>query len=152
MPYRPTWDSHLVVNPVMKAGDLLIFTEVRSHDALASSRPTALTVAAVQALVHGTRAWASGEPRRSLLFKYNNGYSTWSDPAALDGLRELATTPLQQALLRPPGVQDSQAEGQMRLPLPELEDAGRWGDAGWLVGIGPRGGTKEEPALPVAKL
>ena len=131
MPYRPTWDSHLVVNPVMKAGDLLIFTE---------------------ALVHGTRAWASDEPRRSLLFKYNNGYSTWSDPAALDGLRELATTPLQQALLRPPGVQGSQEEGGMRLPLPELEDAGRWGDAGWLVGIGPRGGTKEEPALPVAKL
>ena len=134
----------------MKAGDLLIFTEVRSTDALASSR---LTVSLRrQALVHGTRAWASAEPRRSLLFKYNNGYSTWSDPAALDGLRELATTPLQQALLRPPGVQGSQEEGGMRLPLPELEDAGRWGDAGWLVGIGPRGGTKEEPALPVAKL
>lgn len=35
VPYRPTWDSHLVVNPSMKAGDLLIFTEV---SAAAASR------------------------------------------------------------------------------------------------------------------
>lgn len=26
VPYRPTFDSHLVHNPTMKAGDLLIFT------------------------------------------------------------------------------------------------------------------------------
>lgn len=30
LPYRPTFDSHLVLNPTMKAGDMLIFTCVRS--------------------------------------------------------------------------------------------------------------------------
>ena len=57
-----------------------------------------------QALVHGTRNWTSPNPRRSLLFKYNNGYATWGDPANLGSLRDIAATPLQEALLRPPMV------------------------------------------------
>jgi len=33
LPYRPTFDSHLVLNPTMKAGDMLIFTCVQ-HQSL----------------------------------------------------------------------------------------------------------------------
>jgi hypothetical protein len=87
--------------------------------------------ASEQALVHGTRNWNSSKPRRSLLYKYNNGYATWSDPASLEPMRKLASTPIQHALLRPPKVQD-------REPLPGLKDPGMWGDAGRAVGIGPR--------------
>lgn len=81
--YHPAVDSHLVVNPSLHAGDMLIFTE---------------------ALVHGTRRWTSEHRRRSLLYKYSPGYSTWGDPERLARFRDLATNDLQRALLRPPGV------------------------------------------------
>lgn len=81
--YKPAVDSHLVVNPSLKAGDMLIFTE---------------------ALVHGTRNWVSKGRRRSLLYKYSPGYSTWGRPEQLDSIRALATTDLQHAILRPPYV------------------------------------------------
>ena len=58
-PFKPAPDSHLVVQPSLKAGDMLIFTE---------------------ALVHGTRKWVSPKRRRSLLYKYSPGYSTWAEP------------------------------------------------------------------------
>ena len=95
--YKPPVDSHLVVNPSLKAGDMLIFTE---------------------ALVHGTRRWTSPRRRRSLLYKYSPGYSSWARPDSLDRYLPLATTDLQRDLLRPPYV------GQ-RSPLafPEVADA-----------------------------
>jgi ectoine hydroxylase-related dioxygenase (phytanoyl-CoA dioxygenase family) len=82
-PFYPNVDSHLVVNPNPKAGDMLIFTE---------------------ALVHGTRKWRSENLRRSLLYKYSPGYSTWGNPQNLERLLPLATTDVQRSLLRPPGV------------------------------------------------
>ena len=57
MHYKPPVDSPLVVNPSLRAGDMLIFTE---------------------ALVHGTTTWTSSKQRRSLLYKYSPGHSTWS--------------------------------------------------------------------------
>lgn len=81
--YKPPVDSHLVVNPSLKAGDMLIFTE---------------------ALVHGTRQWTSGGRRRSLLYKYSPGYSTWGPAEGLEPLRALASNDLQRDLLRPPYV------------------------------------------------
>lgn len=81
--YRPPVDSHLVVNPSLRAGDMLIFTE---------------------ALVHGTRLWKSDHRRRSLLYKYSPGHSTWAEADSLAPYRNLATTDLQRDLLRPPSV------------------------------------------------
>ena len=81
--YKPEVDSHLVVNPSLRAGDMLIFTE---------------------ALVHGTRRWASTQTRRSLLYKYSPGYSSWSSPSINDKYLDLATNDLQRDLLRPPFV------------------------------------------------
>ena len=81
--YKPEVYSHLVVNPSLKAGDMLIFTE---------------------SLVHGTRKWVSDRRRRSLLYKYSPGYSTWGDATKLQQYEALATTPLQRDLLRPPFV------------------------------------------------
>ena len=59
--YKPPVDSHLVVNPSLKAGDMLIFTE---------------------ALVHGTVSWKStaGDAR----------YSTSTPPATRAGLSPTA--------------------------------------------------------------
>ena len=81
--YKPPVHSHLVVNPALKAGDMLIFTE---------------------ALVHGTIRWQSRQRRRSLLYKYSPGYSTWGDPQNLKRYEAMATSPIQRDLLRPPGV------------------------------------------------
>ena len=81
--YKPPVDSHLVVNPAFRAGDMLIFTE---------------------ALVHGTRRWRSPRRRRSLLYKYSPGYSSWSPPQANDKYLDLATDDLQRDLLRHPFV------------------------------------------------
>ena len=94
--YMPGVDSHLVVNPTLAAGDMLVFTE---------------------ALVHGTRLWTAANRRRSLLFKYSPGYSCWGAAEALEPYRLLARNDLQRDLLRPPYV------GQ-RTPLdfPPVED------------------------------
>lgn len=91
-PFRPEHDSHLVINPSLKAGDMLIFTE---------------------ALVHGTRSWKSPNGRRSLLYKYSPGYSTWAEADACDQFQPLAKTELQKALLRRPSVGNRRA-----LPFP----------------------------------
>ena len=81
--YKPPLDSHLVVNPSFKAGDMLIFTE---------------------ALVHGTMSWKGAGRRRSLLYKYSPGYSTWGQPENLDKYLDLAQNDLQRDLLRHPYV------------------------------------------------
>ena len=81
--FKPDVDSPLVANPSLRAGDMLIFTE---------------------ALVHGTRRWRSPQRRRSLLYKYSPGYSSWSPPQANDKYLDLATDDLQRDLLRHPFV------------------------------------------------
>mgnify|MGYP001467084053 CR=1 FL=1 len=50
--------AHYVYQPVVEAGDCIIFTE---------------------ALVHGTQRWMADHERRALLFKYSPGHSSWSD-------------------------------------------------------------------------
>jgi ectoine hydroxylase-related dioxygenase (phytanoyl-CoA dioxygenase family) len=91
--YAPEVHSHLVVNPGLRAGDMLIFTE---------------------ALVHGTRRWRSERRRRSLLYKYSPGYSTWVDASWTRKVEHLAANDLQRALLRPPSV-----GGREKVPFPE---------------------------------
>ncbi|MBM3262162.1 MAG: phytanoyl-CoA dioxygenase family protein [candidate division Zixibacteria bacterium] len=82
--FLPPVDSHLVVNPSFRAGDMLIFTE---------------------ALIHGTTTWMSKKNRRrALLYKYSPGHSTWASLDHLEALRAKATTDLQRDLLRPPCV------------------------------------------------
>lgn len=49
--------AHYVRQVEAEAGDVIIFTE---------------------ALMHGTMAWTASHERRSLLFKYSPGHSTWS--------------------------------------------------------------------------
>ena len=93
--YKPDVYSHLVVNPTLQAGDMLIFTE---------------------ALVHGTRKWNGDCQRRSLLYKYAPGYSSWARPDSLDAYRKVATTDLQRDLLRPPYV-----GGRQPLDFPTVE-------------------------------
>ncbi len=92
--YHPGVHSPLVVNPSLKAGDMLIFTE---------------------ALVHGTRRWQSERRRRSLLYKYSPGYSAWGDPERMKALEPQAANALQRALLRPPCVGRRE-----KVPFPEL--------------------------------
>ncbi len=82
-PYRPPVDSPLVVNPVVRAGDMIVFTE---------------------ALIHGTRQWRSDRRRRALVYKYAPGYMVQSPYENLAPYRELATTSLQRELLSPPGT------------------------------------------------
>ena len=81
--YKPPVDSHLVVNPSLRAGDMLIFTG---------------------ALVHGTDVWRSGNRRRSLLYKYSPGHSAWSEAASLEKYLPCARSDLQKDILRPPSV------------------------------------------------
>jgi ectoine hydroxylase-related dioxygenase (phytanoyl-CoA dioxygenase family) len=81
--YKPPLDSPLVTNPALKAGDMLIFTE---------------------ALVHGTLRWKSTRRRRSLLYKYSPGYSTWAKAENLETYMDMAQSDLQRDLLRPPYV------------------------------------------------
>ena len=50
-------DADYIVQPPVDAGDLIIFTE---------------------ALVHGTRAWTADHERRSVLYKYSPGHSSWN--------------------------------------------------------------------------
>ena len=81
LPERP--DGRLTMEVPLAAGDLVVFTE---------------------ALTHGTLAWRGPEVRRTLLYKYSPGSSTWAEdqrwPAAL--LEQL--TERQRLLLQPPSV------------------------------------------------
>lgn len=80
-PSRTLWTQ-----PVMQAGDLLIFTE---------------------ALVHGNVAWRNSEEgRRILYYKYAPGYLCWRPYEHLKPYAAIAKTPIQQDLLRPPYVAD----------------------------------------------
>ena len=70
--------AHYVRQPVVKAGDALIFTE---------------------ATIHGTLPWRAEHERRALLFKYSPGHSSW----ALDYYDDVdVLTEQQQRLMAPP--------------------------------------------------
>tara|TARA_A100001037_G_scaffold304080_1_gene339794 strand:+ start:39 stop:809 length:771 start_codon:yes stop_codon:yes gene_type:complete len=75
-------DAHYVRQPVVDAGDVLIFTE---------------------ALVHGTTQWTADHQRRAYLYKYAPGHSSWAnsyyEPEAYEGL-----TDQQQRIMAVPSV------------------------------------------------
>ena len=91
--FKPAVESHFVVNPTFEAGDMLIFTE---------------------ALIHGTNTWTSADKRRSLLYKYSPGHSTWAIPENWEKLQALAANDLQRDLLRAPSI-----EGRTPVEIPE---------------------------------
>lgn len=75
---------HYVVQPLLEAGDAVIFTE---------------------ALIHGTAPWTANHERRALLYKYSPGHSAWMheyyDVNEYRGLTEQ-----QKRILAPPSVGD----------------------------------------------
>lgn len=74
--------AHYVVQPAVKAGDALFFTE---------------------ALVHGTAPWTAAHQRRSLLFKYSPGHSAWS-PRYPDAADYGELSERQRRMLLPPSI------------------------------------------------
>lgn len=79
-----THNAWWVQQPVVEAGDLLIFTE---------------------ALVHGTRPWRNTEHRRrNLYYKYTPGHLCWRDHNEIKKYACLARTDLERDLMRPPTV------------------------------------------------
>ncbi|HAG84813.1 MAG TPA: hypothetical protein DCL61_27610 [Cyanobacteria bacterium UBA12227] len=83
--YMPRPDYHLVVNPTLKAGDVLIFTE---------------------ALVHGSRPWKAEQRRRVLIYSYAPGCLAWMDDEWCEPYRMLAANDIQKSLLRSPHVNE----------------------------------------------
>jgi hypothetical protein len=83
MPGHITMDHELVIDVPMDAGDVVIFSE---------------------ALIHATRPWRSTEQRRTLLYKYSPGSSSWESrpPCRAETLDSL--TPQQRRLCQPPSV------------------------------------------------
>jgi hypothetical protein len=81
--YYPDMNSHLVVQPTLKTGDMLIFTE---------------------ALVHGSKEWKAEHRRRVLIYSYAPGYFAWRNYDSMKSYLELANDDLQRDLLRPPYV------------------------------------------------
>ena len=78
--------AHYVVQPAAKAGDALFFTE---------------------ALIHGTMPWVAAHQRRTLLYKYSPGHSTWAKEFYnLDEYGEL--TEQQQRIMATPSMHDHQ--------------------------------------------
>jgi Phytanoyl-CoA dioxygenase (PhyH) len=81
--YCPQHDSHLVINPTMKSGDMLIFTE---------------------ALIHGSRQWTADRTRIALIYSYALGFVAWKSYDTIEPYLSLATNDIQRDLLRPPYV------------------------------------------------
>ena len=78
--YRPDY----VIQPELRAGDVLIFTE---------------------ALIHGTATWRSSQERRALLYKYSPPHSSWAKaPYNLQHYPD--ASPQQQRLMAPASVED----------------------------------------------
>ena len=74
--------AHYVRQPVVQAGDALIFTE---------------------ATIHGTLPWRAEHERRALLFKYSPGHSSW----ALDYYDDVdGLTEQQQRMMASPSAQN----------------------------------------------
>jgi phytanoyl-CoA dioxygenase PhyH len=78
-------NSHLVVNPSLKRGDALIFTE---------------------ALVHGSRQWKADHSRQALIYSYAPGCLAWKNYETIKPYLAMAGTEIQRQLLRPPYVGD----------------------------------------------
>jgi ectoine hydroxylase-related dioxygenase (phytanoyl-CoA dioxygenase family) len=74
--------AHYVRQVEVEAGDLIIFTE---------------------ALIHGTIEWTADHERRSLLFKYSPGHSSWSS-TYYDAADYPEATEQQQRMLAPPSI------------------------------------------------
>jgi hypothetical protein len=74
----------LVTEVSLAAGDVVVFTE---------------------ALTHGTLTWKAAHQRRTLLYKYSPGSSSWSnDHQPPPGLDLTTLTPRQRRLFQPPSV------------------------------------------------
>ncbi len=74
--------ANYVVQPEAGAGDLVIFTE---------------------SLVHGTHAWKGRHERRSLLYKFSPGHSSWSKNYP-DSAQYVDLTERQRRILLPPSI------------------------------------------------
>jgi ectoine hydroxylase-related dioxygenase (phytanoyl-CoA dioxygenase family) len=74
---------HLAVEVSLAAGDVVIFTE---------------------ALVHGTRPWRADHDRRTLLYKYSPGSSSWGKDETLPRKLAPMLTERQRLLFEPPYV------------------------------------------------
>jgi len=74
--------AHYVRQVEVEAGDVVIFTE---------------------ALVHGTVPWTASHERRSLLYKYSPGHSSWSS-SYYDADEYPDVTEQQRRLLTPPSI------------------------------------------------
>ncbi len=73
-----------LIQPPMRAGDVLIFTE---------------------ALTHGTMPWTSAHERRALLYKFSPGHQSWGRPyPALDATSDETMDETLRLLLEPPYV------------------------------------------------
>ena len=78
--YRPDY----VIQPELRAGDVLLFTE---------------------ALIHGTATWRGSQERRALLYKYSPPHSSWAKvPYNLQHYPN--ASPQQQRLMVPASVED----------------------------------------------
>ena len=78
--HRPAY----VIQPELRAGDVLIFTE---------------------ALIHGTAGWQGKHERRALLYKYSPPHSSWAKvPYDLNDYPD--ATDQQKRLMAPPSVED----------------------------------------------
>lgn len=78
--YRPDY----VIQPQLRAGDVLIFTE---------------------ALIHGTATWRGSQERRALLYKYSPPHSSWAKvPYNLQYYPD--ASPQQKRLMAPASVED----------------------------------------------
>ncbi len=84
-----------VHNPVLNAGDLVIFNE---------------------AVIHGTKLWKSDHPRRILYYKYCPGYMAWADYSQTQKYVVLARNNLERRIMRGPYV------GRYKPRKPRWED------------------------------
>ena len=81
---KQTQRPDYVIQPELRAGDVLIFTE---------------------ALIHGTAQWTGEQERRALLYKYSPPHSSWAKvPYDLNDYPD--ATVQQQRLMAPPSVED----------------------------------------------
>jgi ectoine hydroxylase-related dioxygenase (phytanoyl-CoA dioxygenase family) len=76
-------DHPMVREVPLRRGDMVIFTE---------------------ALVHGTLPWTGTDDRRTVLYKYSPGNSSWTDNPALPPDVEAQLTPRQRLICSPPSV------------------------------------------------
>jgi hypothetical protein len=80
--YNNKFDHHSIVVPVLKPGDMLLFTE---------------------GLIHGDTGWrAKGSQRTQIYYKMTPGFMCWRDPAQSEHLKQYAKTPLERRLIEPP--------------------------------------------------